>query len=208
MSNRDSSTLGRRAGAGMTVLAALAFLAAPAAAQFELVIGEEHFYPGVVMIFEGAVRDHVLPAAQHLEEEKTHVHIEARANWHEDESRTPDGTPPGGFVAYMTINAEIMNEVTGAVKFATLTPHINLIDNLHYARNIALPGSASDPYTVTFHVVPPDLFTLALHRDWLNGYGRLLHPWKTFVYESVDFTEIVNAPPRASSFETPTAAAE
>ena len=103
----------------MTVLAALAFLAAPAAAQFELVIGEEHFYPGVVMIFEGAVRDHVLPAAQHLEEEKTHVHIEARANWHEDESRTPDGTPPGGFVAYMTINAEIMNEVTGAVKFAT-----------------------------------------------------------------------------------------
>ena len=103
----------------------------------------------------------------------------------------------------MSINAEIMNEVTGEYKFTTLTPHINLIDNLHYARNIALPGQATDPYTVKFFVNPPDLFKLGVHRDWLNQYGRLLFPVKEFTYKSVDFTEIVNAPPRASAFETP-----
>ena len=187
----------------LAVLGALVFMAMPAAAQFELVIGEERFYPGMVLIFEGAVRDHVEPVAQHLEEDKTHVHIEARANWDEDASMLPDGTPPGGFVAYMNIHAEVMNEVTGAYTYVTLTPHVNLIDNLHYARNIALPGSATDPYKVTFFVNPPDEFALALHRDWLNAYGSLLFPAKMFTYNSVDFTEIANAPPRASAFESP-----
>ena len=188
----------------LAVLGALVFMATPAAAQFELIIGEERFYPGLVLIFEGAVRDHVEPVTQHLEEEKTHVHIEARANWGEDASMLPPGTPPGGFVAYMIVHAEVMNEITGAYTYATLTPHVNLIDSLHYARNIALPGSASDPYKVTFFVNPPDEFEVALHRDWLNAYGEILFPAKTFTYRSVDFTEIVNAPPRASAFETPT----
>lgn len=181
----------------------LAFLAAPAAAQFELIVGEERFYPGIVMIFEGAVRDLVVPTPQNLAEEKTHVHIEARSNWDEDETMIPEGTPPGGFVAYMEVHAEVMNEVTGAYTYATLTPHINLIDNFHYARNIALPGTASDLYKVTFFVNPPDSFTLAKHRDWLNSYGFKLFPAKKFTYRNVDFTEIVNAPPRASSYETP-----
>ena len=178
---------------------AIAFMAVPAAAQFELVIGEEHIGPGVVLIFEGAVRDKVVPKQQHLAEEKTHVHIEARANWHEDETMVPDGTPVGGFVAYMNIHAEVMNEATGAYTSVSLLPHVNLIDNLHYARNIALPGTATDPYRVTFFVDPPDSTTLASHRDWMNQYGRSLFEAARFVYEGVDFAEIVNAPPRAAA---------
>ena len=199
---RNTITFGARPllASAAVLIGALAFLAAPAAAQFELVLGEEHFYPGIVLIFEGAVRDHVEPTVQHLGEEHTHVHIEARANWEADETMIPPGTPPGGFVAYMHVNAQIKNEITGAYKFVTLTPHVNLIDSLHYARNIALPGSATDPYEVKFFVNPPGSFTLAKHRDWLLAYGELLFPAKEFTYRSVDFTEIVNAPPRAASF--------
>ena len=181
-----------------TAAAALA-LSAPAAAQFELVLGEEHFEPGIVLIFEGAVRDHVEPTVQHLAERYTEVHIEARANWEDDEAMIPPGTPPGGFVGYMHVNARIRNEMTGQYKFVTLTPHVNLIDSLHYARNIALPGEAGDPYEVTFFVDPPSQFALAKHRDWLDGYGELLFEPVSFTYEGVNFMEIVNAPPRLAA---------
>lgn len=53
---------------------------------------------------------------------------------------------------------------TQQIKFASLLPHINLIDNFHYARNVQLPGEASDPYTVYFYVNPPDEFALGRHR--------------------------------------------
>ena len=34
----------------------------------ELIIGEEIVTPGIVFIFEGAVKDHVMPAGMHLKE--------------------------------------------------------------------------------------------------------------------------------------------
>ena len=46
----------------------------------ELVIGEKRIEPGVVFIFEGAIKDHVMPMGMHLDENQTHVHIEARVN--------------------------------------------------------------------------------------------------------------------------------
>ena len=49
----------------------------------ELVIGEETIEPGIVFIFEGAIKDHVAPMSMHLAEKETHVHIEARVNWDE-----------------------------------------------------------------------------------------------------------------------------
>lgn len=180
--------------------------AAPAAAQgFELVLGEERFYPGIVLIFEGAVRDRVSPTQAHLAEELTNVHIEARANWDENEANIPPGTPAGGFVAYMNIHAQVTNETTGKEAFVTLTPHINLIDSLHYARNMALPGEDSDPYTVVFTVMPPDGLTLATHRDWdnLHGRGFGLFRGRTFKYTGVNFFDIATAPPRASAFAVP-----
>ena len=41
----------------------------------ELVIGEERVEPGIVFIFEGAIKDHVMPMSMHLSENETHVHI-------------------------------------------------------------------------------------------------------------------------------------
>ena len=64
----------------------------------ELVIGEKRIEPGVVFIFEGAIKDHVMPSGMHLKENETNVHIEARVNW--DIKNTPKGSPEGGFVAY------------------------------------------------------------------------------------------------------------
>ena len=74
----------------------------------ELVIGEQRIKPGIVFIFEGAVKDQVIPASLHLPEVETNVHIEARVNW--DSDNIPAGTPPGGFVPYLRITAKVTNQ--------------------------------------------------------------------------------------------------
>ena len=157
----------------------------------ELVIGEETVKPGIVFIFEGAVKDHVMPMGIHLPEDQTHVHIEARVNW--DEDNIPQGTPAGGFVPYLHVTALVTNQKTGVSTFIDLLPHINLIDNFHYARNITLPGLDTDFYTVQFNIVPPTTFDLALHRDWLDTYGESLMNEYSFIYKDVYFEEICGA---------------
>ena len=157
----------------------------------ELIIGEETVQPGIVFIFEGAVKDHVMPSGMHLKENETNVHIEARVNW--DIKNTPNGSPEGGFVAYLHITSKVTNQKTGLSTFIDLIPHINLIDNYHYARNISLPGKKDELYTVEFNVIPPTNIELSLHKDWLNKYGNQLMTDKYFLYENVNFEEIVNA---------------
>ncbi|MAM96893.1 MAG: hypothetical protein CMQ66_03720 [Gammaproteobacteria bacterium] len=157
----------------------------------ELIIGEETVQPGIVFIFEGAVKDHVMPSGMHLKENETNVHIEARVNW--DFKNTPEGSPKGGFVAYLHITSKVTNQKTGLSTFIDLIPHINLIDNYHYARNISLPGKKDELYTVEFNVIPPTNIELSLHKDWLNKYGNQLMTDKYFLYENVNFEEIVNA---------------
>ncbi len=193
--NPSPTTIRGRAPAAAALCLGLLLSATPPASAQELVIGEERVDPGIVFIFEGAVRDLVSPTSQNLAEDLTHVHIEARVNW--DAAGIPEGTPPEGFVPYLNVHALVQNEMTGEIQFVSLLPHINLIDNFHYARNMQLPGGASDPYTVYFYVNPPDVFSLALHRDWLDGYGHRLMAPKAFVYRAINFSEIVNAPPRA-----------
>ena len=53
----------------------------------ELVIGEERVEPGIVFIFEGAIKDHIMPMGMHLNEDQTHVHIEARVKWDENKKQ-------------------------------------------------------------------------------------------------------------------------
>ena len=89
----------------------------------ELVIGEKRIEPGVVFIFEGAIKDHIMPMGMHLDEKNTHVHIEARVNW--DEKNVPEGTPAGGFVPYLNITGIVINQKTGLQTFVDLVPHIN-----------------------------------------------------------------------------------
>ena len=157
----------------------------------ELIIGEERVEPGIVFIFEGAIKDHVMPSSLHLKESQTNVHIEARVNW--DINNIPAGTPKGGFVPYLHITAQIVNEKTSLSTFIDLLPHINLVDNFHYARNITLPGAINDLYSVEFRVIPPTYLELALHNDWLKNYGEELFKENLFRYRNVDFEEIANA---------------
>ena len=157
----------------------------------ELVIGEEIVKPGIVFIFEGAIKDHVMPNRMHLSENETNIHIEARVNW--DDKNIPAGTPGGGFVAYLHITAKLINQRTGLSTFIDLLPHINLIDNYHYARNISLPGKADDLYSVEFNVMAPTHVELSLHKDWLDTYGKNLMEDQSFSYKNVDFEEIANA---------------
>ena len=157
----------------------------------ELIIGEETVTPGIVFIFEGAVKDHVMPEGMHLKENQTNIHIEARVNW--DTNDIPEGTPPGGFVAYLHITAKVTNQNSGLSTFIDLLPHINLVDNYHYARNISLPGNADDLYLVEFNILPPTHIDLSLHKDWLDNYGNELMKNQYFKYSNVDFEEIANS---------------
>ena len=157
----------------------------------ELIIGEERVDPGVVFIFEGAVKDHVMPQGMHLKENETNIHIEARVNW--DIKNTPDGSPEGGFVAYLHITSKVTSQKTGLSTFIDLVPHINLIDNYHYARNISLPGKKDELYTVEFNIIPPTNIELSLHKDWLDKYGSQLMTGQYFLYKNVNFEEIVNS---------------
>ena len=157
----------------------------------ELIIGEETVEPGIVFIFEGAVKDHVMPIGMHLKESQTNIHIEARVNW--DTMNVPAGTPSGGFVAYLHITAKVTNQKTGLNTFIDLLPHINLIDNYHYARNISLPGNIDDLYLVEFNILPPTNIDLSLHKDWLDNYGDSLMKSQYFKYNNVDFEEIANS---------------
>ena len=154
----------------------------------ELIIGEEKVDPGIVFIFEGAVKDRIYPSSFHLPESQTDVHIEALVNW--DNEKIPEGAVPGGFIPYMHITALVKNSKTGLKTFVDLKPHINLIDNFHYARNISLPGSIKDRYDIEFKILPPSNIELALHNDWYEEYGKNLLNKYTFNYKRVNFEQI------------------
>ena len=59
----------------------------------ELIIGKKVVDPGIVFIFEGAIKDEIYPKSLHLDENETNVHIEARVNW--DIENIPKGAVPG-----------------------------------------------------------------------------------------------------------------
>ena len=157
----------------------------------ELIIGQKTVEPGIVFIFEGAIKDHVMPNKMHLSENETNIHIEARVNW--DSKNIPDGAVPFGFIPYLRISSIIYNENNGLKTFVDLVPHINLIDNFHYARNISLPGNIDDKYDVIFNVIPPSDYELNLHKDWSQQYGNGLFETQTFQYLGIDFKEIAQA---------------
>ena len=154
----------------------------------ELIIGEERVKPGIIFIFEGAIKDIVYPENYNLAEELTDIHIEARVNW--DTQNIPEGTPAGGFIPYLKINAVVTNQRTDLKTYVDLIPHINLVDNFHYARNISLPGNIDDKYEVEFFINNPSKFDLSFHKDWLDNYSESLIEDKVFKYLDISFSEI------------------
>ena len=154
----------------------------------ELIIGEERVKPGIVFIFEGAIKDIVYPENYNLAEELTDIHIEARVNW--DTQNIPEGTPAGGFIPYLKINVLVTNQRTDLKTYVDLIPHINLVDNFHYARNISLPGNIDDKYEVELFINNPSKFDLSFHKDWLENYSESLIEDKVFKYSDISFGEI------------------
>lgn len=157
-------------------------------ASQELIIGSERVEPGIIFVFEGAIKDYIYPENYSFSEDQSDLHIEARVNW--DETNIPEGTPGGGFVPYLKINAIVTNQRTSTKSFIDLVPHINLIDNFHYARNISLPGSIDDKYQVEFFINNPGNGDLLYHKDWLNNYSESLILNKSFIYQDISFSEI------------------
>jgi hypothetical protein len=167
-------------------------LQSPTAHAQEQVFGEEVIGPGVKFTFIAAPKDAVQPNAKHLAESQTDIHLEVLAGWTEDVADTV-GAPAGGFVPYLHLFARVTNEETGRTQKVSLVPHINLSDNAHYARNVALPGAPDDPYTVTFSVHPPQEFELATHRDWREEYGDSLFEPTTVTYEGLQLAKVAKA---------------
>ena len=157
----------------------------------ELIIGEERIEPGIVVIFEGAIKDMIMPSSNNLNENLTDIHIEARVNW--DVDNIPKGTPKGGFVPYLHINALVTNQKTGLKTFIDLIPHINLSDNFHYARNISLPGKIEDFYSVKYTISPPSKYDVSLHMDWKKEIGNSFFETVTYSYNDIKFEEIAKA---------------
>ena len=153
----------------------------------EMVIGESSMDPGIMLIFEGGIKDDIQPAKYYLEEKSTDVHLEVLANWAET---APSGSPVGGHVAYLEVTAEIINEQTKESSSVELTPHLNMSDNLHYAQNVRLPGKVNETYTVIFKISEPKSGNMGMHFDWRNQVAKTLTPGGRFEFNNLDFEEI------------------
>lgn len=177
----------------VTLLAGGLLTAAPAQAQ-ERTLGEETIEPGIHLVFEAAPKDDVTPHEQHLAENKTDVHIEVLTTWSEDpDIEVPEGVRRGGFVGFLHFFATITNETTGAAETVELTPHVTLGDAMHYARNVSLPGSPDDTYSVTFTAQPPSGRELAFHESWREAHGQPLFEAREFTYEGLNLAEVAAA---------------
>tara|TARA_B100000989_G_scaffold89492_1_gene64755 strand:- start:178 stop:708 length:531 start_codon:yes stop_codon:yes gene_type:complete len=151
----------------------------------EMIIGSEVIDPGIEFVFEAAPKDTIYPEDLHLPETETDLHIEMLANWTETNIVE---APKGGFVAYLQVKVKMVNE-NGQTLEVLLSPHLNLIDNLHYAKNIKLPGTLDDLYDLTFMISPPDKDVFGVHYDWFNRFGDLIKPYSV-TYEDLNFKEI------------------
>lgn len=158
----------------------------------EQVLGTEVVEPGIEFTFLAAPQDEVTPQGQNLSAVATDLHLEVLAEWAAGASDKA-GAVEGGFVPYLNLFAQVENEATGRITEVSLIPHINRSDNMHYARNITLPGDPDGSYTVRFFVHPPEQFELAYHSDWEKAYGTPLFQPQTFTYEGVRLAEVVAA---------------
>ena len=151
----------------------------------EMIIGSEVVDPGIEFVFEAAPKDTIYPEELHLPETETDLHIEMLANWIDTNFVQ---APVGGFVAYLNVKLKMVND-NGQTLEVLLSPHLNLIDNFHYAKNIKLPGTLDDSYDLIFTVSPPNKNAFGVHYDWFNQFGDLIKPY-SFSYKDLNFKEI------------------
>tara|TARA_Y100001970_G_scaffold98583_1_gene123971 strand:- start:6 stop:545 length:540 start_codon:yes stop_codon:yes gene_type:complete len=155
----------------------------------EMIIGKEKIKPGIDITFEAAPKDTIHPKGLYLEEDATDIHIEMLANWSAD---NPYDFPKGGFVAYLDARALIENHNNDKSLLINLSPHINLIDSLHYAKNLKLPGSITDKYNITFFIEGNKSEQLGIHNDWHNIVGKYVTK-HSFTYKNLSFEKIAKS---------------
>tara|TARA_B110000444_G_C18467996_1_gene423350 strand:+ start:52 stop:630 length:579 start_codon:yes stop_codon:yes gene_type:complete len=153
----------------------------------EMVIGEEKISPGINLVFEAAIKDDIEPKEFHLEEKDSDIHIEALVTWSSD---GPRGSMEGGFIPYLNIEVQIINQRTQEKAVYKLTPHLNMSDNFHYANNLKLPGKIHDNYDVRFTISPPKKGDIGFHYDWREGVNKNLISKKIFIYKDQNFLNI------------------
>jgi hypothetical protein len=155
----------------------------------EMLIGKEKISPGIDIIFEGAVRDDIEPKGFYLNEDESDIHIEALATW---SSNGPGGSIEGGFIPYLDIQVEIINQKTKEEGVYELIPHLNMSDNFHYANNLKLPGNKNDTYIVTFIISPPKKGSIGFHFDWRKEVNDNLISKEIFLYKDLNFSKIAS----------------
>ena len=72
------------------------------------------------------------------------------------------------FVPYLSVQAHIVNDVTGEVLDITLRPHVGIVEGLHYAANVILPGDAPT-YSLSVTITGPPLFDGSAPATSVNG---------------------------------------
>ena len=107
------------------------------------------------------------------------------ANWSDS---APEGSPLGGFVAYLNVFV-VIKSASGEISRVQLTPHLNLSDNLHYAQNIKLPGTIDELYDISFNIYPPLTNKIGIHYDWKEMIGEYI-PESSFNYKNLNFKSI------------------
>tara|TARA_Y100001970_G_scaffold5642_1_gene6345 strand:+ start:1049 stop:1597 length:549 start_codon:yes stop_codon:yes gene_type:complete len=157
--------------------------------SYEMIIGEEKISPGIDITFEAAIKDEIKPKKYFLDQDATDVHLEVLINWNKD---APEGSPEGGFIPYLKVKAVITNLRNNIKEEFLLTPHINLVDNYHYASNIKLSGKISDNYNIEFFISPPGEGELGYHYDWVNRVNYpIIQPF-SYLFKNLNFKKIIN----------------
>ena len=157
----------------------------------EQIISKEKLGNNISITFEAAPKDTVFNnSVRQLSEKETDIHIEALVNW--NEGTQIEGQLDKGFIPYVNISSEIINENSGRKKIIDLTPHINLSGGFHYAKNIKLPGPRTDKYKLIF-TITPDNKALTYHMDWKEKYPYPIFEKKVFEYSNLDFKETAEA---------------
>lgn len=157
--------------------------------SYEMIIGRETVYPGINIIFEAAIKDEIKPKKYFLDQDSTDLHLEVLINWNKD---APKGSPEGGFIPYLKVKAVLTNLRNNNKEEFLLIPHINLVDNYHYASNIKLSGKITDNYNIEFFISPPNEDELGYHYDWVKEVNYpIIQPF-SYLFKNLNFQKIIN----------------
>lgn len=121
----------------------------------EVLLLERELSGGAIrVILEVASPDEITATPPSIPREQAHIHLEAQIRYIQD---ILGGRVANEFVPYLDVQAHIVNDVTGEVLDITLRPHVGIVEGLHYAANVILPGDAPT-YSLSVTISGPLLF--------------------------------------------------